>query len=100
MTTRMEKEAIRHFDHFRDQGYTSSDPADQIEHLLEEVGEFVGAVLKGDELEAVMEAGDVAWLLVDILHVLGSHGSLSAGMAMSLDKLIDRHGYVPEGERS
>ncbi len=92
MATRLEEQAIALFDCHRDRGFTSSDPAKQAEKLLEEVGEFVGAVMRGDKLNALMEAGDVAWLLVDMLNVMDSDYLLAVGMAGSLDKLTARHG--------
>ena len=91
MSTRLEHDAIRLFDFHRDRGFTTSNKAKQIAKLLEEVGEFVEAVINDDPLEALMEAGDVAWLLVDILHVMKSEYLLSVGMATSLEKLKQRH---------
>jgi NTP pyrophosphatase (non-canonical NTP hydrolase) len=90
--TRLEEQAIALFNCHRDRGFTSSDPARQTEKLLEEVGEFVAAVMRGDKREALMEAGDVAWLLVDMLNVMGSDYLLAVGMAASLDKCTARHG--------
>lgn len=92
MATRLETRAITLFDAHRDTGFTSSDPATQIAKLMEEVGEFTAAVMRRDVSEALMEAGDVAWLLVDILHVLGGDYLLAVGMARSLEKLVQRHG--------
>ena len=89
--TRLEERAILLFESHRDKGFTSSDPAKQTAKLLEEVGEFVEAVMQGDSAYACMEAGDVAWLLVDMLNVMGSDTLLAAGMAVSLDKLHQRH---------
>ena len=66
----------------------------QIEKLLEEVGEFVAAVMQGNVDDAVMEAGDVAWLLVDILNVMNSKYLLATGMGIALDKLMERHGPI------
>lgn len=91
MTTRLEMSAIELFDTHRDVGFTTSDPARQVEKLMEEVGEFVAAVMRHDSSEALMEAGDVAWLLVDILNVMGSDYLLAVGMATALEKLKDRH---------
>ena len=97
MSTRLENEAIRLFDYHRDRGsFTTSNRAKQVEKLLEEVGEFIGAVMDGDQTNAQMEAGDVAWLLVDMLHVMGSDYLLATGMAMALDKLKQRHDRVTE----
>ena len=94
MSTRLEHEAIALFNHNRDSGFTTSDVSMQVEKLHEEVGEFVGAVMRDDKRAALMEAGDVAWLLVDILNVLGSDYLLAVGMAGALQKLQERHGYV------
>lgn len=91
MATRLEVRAIELFNKHRDPGFASSDPAKQIEHLLEEVGEFVAAVMRQDSSEALMEAGDVAWLLVDILNVMDCKYLLAVGMEMSLDKIEARH---------
>lgn len=96
MGTRLEKRALVLFDERRDLsrrrgGFTSSDPTKQVEKLLEEVGEFVAAVMRKDSSSALMEAGDVAWLLVDMLHVMGSDYLLAVGMATALDKLEIRH---------
>lgn len=94
--TRLEEQAIALFDFHRDNGsFTSSAPGDQIQKLLEEVGEFVGAIVRGDTDNALEEAGDVAWLLVDILNVAGSRYQLAVGMAAVLDKLVQRHGGPP-----
>ena len=90
--TRLEGQAIRLFDYHRDNGFTSSDPAAQAAKLLEEVGEFIEAIMRSDEEAALMEAGDVAWLLVDMLNVMGSKYLLATGMGCSLDKLQERHG--------
>ena len=93
--TRLEEQAIALFNCHRDRGFTSSDPARQAAKLLEEVGEFVEAVMNGDKQNAVMEAGDVAWLLIDMLNVLRSDYLLAVGMAASLDKCTNRHGGPP-----
>lgn len=92
MATRLENEAVRLFDAHRDKGFTTSQVPAQLAKLLEEVGEFVEAVAKGDVSEACMEAGDVAWLLVDILNVMGSPYLLAVGMSQALEKLQRRHG--------
>ena len=91
MGTRLEDQAIKLFDYHRDIGFTTSDPAKQIAKLLEEVGEFVEAVMSGDKSNALMESGDVAWLLVDILNVMDSDYLLAVGMGSSLEKLQKRH---------
>lgn len=90
MTTRLEMQAIELFNKHRDIGFTSSDKAAQIKKLMEEVGEFIEAVMNGDKMEATMEAGDVAWLLVDILNVMGAN-PLSSGQFAALEKLLARH---------
>ena len=72
MSTRLEHEGIKLFDSRRDIGFTTSSKSKQIAKLLEEVGEFIEAAMNDDIDNAVMEAGDVAWLLVDILHVMGA----------------------------
>ena len=90
--TRLEKRALELFDEHRQSGFTSSDSAKQIEKLLEEVGEFVAAVMRKDSSSALMEAGDVAWILVDILHIMGSDYLLAVGMATALEKLESSHG--------
>ena len=91
MTTNLEKQAITFFDKHRDCGsFTTSDQANQIRKLSEEVGEFIEAVINKDKANAVMEAGDVAWLLVDILNVLGAD-QLSTGQFIALEKLHRRH---------
>ena len=89
--TRLEAQAIELFNKHRDKGFTSSDKAKQAKKLLEEVGEFVEAVMNDDKRNAVMEAGDVAWLLVDMLNVMDSEYLLATGMSISLQKLVDRH---------
>lgn len=94
MATRLEVRAVELFD----KHFTSSDPATQIKHLLEEIGEFVAAVMKQDSSEALMEAGDVAWLLVDILHVMDCECLLAVGMSMSLDKLEARYAKAAKAE--
>ncbi len=93
--TRLEEQAIALFDCHRDRSFTTSDPSAQTAKLLEEVGEFIEAVMNGDKQNAVMEAGDVAWLLVDMLNVMGSVYLLAVGMAGALDKLTARHGGPP-----
>lgn len=98
MATRLETRAITLFDTYRDAGFTSSDPAKQVAKMMEEVGEFTAAVMTRDLPEALMEAGDVAWLLVDILHVLGCEHLLAVGMATSLEKLVQRHGEIAKAE--
>lgn len=101
MATRLEHQAIDLFDKHRDAGFTSSDNSAQIRKLMEEVGEFIEAVCNGDLKEMRMEAGDVAWLLVDIIHVRErkvaekcdrdmQHHLLSSGMASALNKLQAR----------
>ena len=91
MTTRLEKRALELFDEHRRGGFTSSDSTKQVEKLMEEVGEFVAAVMRKDSGSALMEAGDVAWVLVDILHVMGSDYLLAVGMNIALEKLESRH---------
>ena len=91
MATRLEERALRLFDYARDTGFTSSDKAKQVSKLLEEVGEFIEAIMNDDPRSALMEAGDVAWLLVDMLNVAGSEYLLAVGMASSLNKLEARH---------
>lgn len=98
MSTRLEHQGIKLFDYHRDSGFTISDTAKQIAKLMEEVGEFVEAIMNGDTDEATMEAGDVAWMLVDILHVAKSKYLLATGMGIALDKLIKRHGPIPYKE--
>ena len=95
MTTRLEHQAIDLFDRHRDVGFTSSDPAKQVSKLLEEVGEFIEAVMAGDKSNAVMESGDVAWLLVDILNVMDCKYTLATGMGIALEKLQERHEPKP-----
>lgn len=90
MSTRLEHEGIKLFDSRRDIGFTTSNQSKQIAKLLEEVGEFAEAVMNNDKDNALMEAGDVAWLLVDILHVMGSDYLLAVGMATALDKMKHR----------
>jgi NTP pyrophosphatase (non-canonical NTP hydrolase) len=90
--TRLEREAIEFFNKHRDIGFTTSSTSELLKKLLEEVGEFVEAVIEDDEnRDPVMEAGDIAMLLVDILNVIGSEYSLSVGMDMALEKLKERH---------
>ena len=98
MSTRLEHDAIRLFDFHRDTGFTTSNQPQQLAKLLEEVGEFVEAVANNDKANALMEAGDVAWLLVDILKVMGSEYLLAVGMASSLEKLKIRHGSEQQSE--
>lgn len=90
--TRLEEQATRLFDFHRDHGFTTSDKSKQVAKLMEEVGEFVEAVMNDDGDAAIMEAGDVAWLLVDILNVMDAKYLLATGMGISLDKLLARHG--------
>jgi len=93
--TRLEQEAIKLFDKNRDEhdGFTTSNIPCQVKHLGEEVGEFIEAVMNDDTDNALMEAGDVAWLMVDILNNM-QHGKekylLAVGMASSLQKLQER----------
>ena len=90
MSTRLEHEGVKLFDSRRDIGFSTSNQPKQIAKLLEEVGEFIEAAMNNDHENAVMEAGDVAWLLVDILHVMGSDYLLATGMALALDKMKAR----------
>jgi len=87
MSTRLEHEGIALFDSRRDIGFSTSIPSKQAAKLLEEVGEFIEAVMNDDCDNALMEAGDVAWLLVDMLHVMGSDYLLAVGMHSALDKM-------------
>ena len=92
MTPKDELLACDFFDQHRDKGYfTSSNPLAQQRKLLEEVGEFIEACLIGDIDAAAMEAGDVAWLIVDMLHVMGSPFTLDQCMEITMTKLQQRH---------
>lgn len=83
------------FDLHRDKTFTSSNPLAQQRKLLEETGEFVEAVLSGDYENSPMEAGDVALILIDMLHVMGSPYTLAQCCQMSLNKLKDRWPLPP-----
>lgn len=107
MTSIVEERALKLFDKHRDNGFTSSSVSVQVKKLNEEIGEFLERVMEaerarnlGMHLEATHisnlldESGDVAWMLVDILHTLGVPRTLSLtdSMVIALKKLEDRHG--------
>lgn len=84
--------ATEYFDSYRDvtpgMTFTTSEISAQVRKLMEEVGEFVETVMDRDPSHALEEAADVAWMMVDIMHVM-RHANPDLSKAMK-DCLVNK----------